>query len=135
MTASAPRCASRLSGDGDARPFGSGSFLRRVEIGEELSGRQEPPAAAATVRIGVLIFTRSRAAIDSPCEQRDALVQRFFTRGAVEEKIDRMIAEKRQPADDLAAGGHEIDITQLSGDELIGLVRLDVARGNPHSRS
>ena len=125
MTASAPRGASRLSGDGDARPFGGGSFLRRVEIGEELSGRQER----------VLIFTRSRETVDSPCAQRDVPVYRFVTRGAVEEKIDRMIAEKRQPADDLPAGGHEIDLTQLSGDELIGLVRLDVARGNPHSRS
>ena len=125
MTASAPRCASRLPGDGDARPFGSGSFVRRVEIGEELSSRQER----------VLIFTRHRETIDSPCAHRDVPVHRFVTRGADEEQIDRMIAEKRQPADDLPAGGHEIDLTQLSGDELIGPVRLDVARGNSHSRS
>ena len=125
MTASAPRCASRLSADGDGRPLGSGSFVRRAEIGEDLAGRQER----------VLFFTRPRETIDPPCEHRDVPVHRFVTRGAVEEKIDRMIAEKRQPADDLPAGGHEIDLTELSGDELIGLVRLDVARGNPHSRS
>ncbi|MCY4511589.1 MAG: hypothetical protein OXG35_32180 [Acidobacteria bacterium] len=48
------------------------------------------------------------------------------------DRIDRMIAEKRQFADDLLDGG-EIDLTELSDDELIDLIRLDVTRANPQA--
>ena len=64
-------------------------------------------------------------------QKRNVLVHRFVTRGTVEERIDRMIAEKRQMADDLLGGDGEIDLTALSDDELIDLVRLDVTRANP----
>jgi len=66
-------------------------------------------------------------------QRRNVLVHRFVTRGTIEEKIDRMIAEKRQLADDLLDGESEIDITELSDDELIDLVRLDVTRANPQT--
>ena len=66
-------------------------------------------------------------------QRRNVLVHRFVTRGTVEEKIDRMIAEKRQLAEDLLGGRSEIDVTTLSDDELIDLVRLDVTRANPHA--
>ncbi len=46
-----------------------------------------------------------------------------------------MIAEKRQLADDLMDGGGEIDLTDLSDDELIDPVRLDVTRANPQAES
>ena len=49
------------------------------------------------------------------------------------DRIDRMIAEKRQFADDLLDGGGEIDLTELSDDELIDLIRLDVTRANPQA--
>ena len=64
-------------------------------------------------------------------QRRSVLVHRFVTRGTIEEKIDRMIAEKRQLADDLLDGGGEINVTELSDDALIDLVRLDVTRANP----
>ena len=63
------------------------------------------------------------------------LVHRFVTRGTIEERIDRMIAQKRQLADDLLDGGGEIDLTELSDDELIDLVRLDVTRANPQAEA
>ena len=66
-------------------------------------------------------------------QRRNVLVHRFVTRGTIEERIDRMIAEKRQLADDLLDGGGEIDLTELSDDELIDLVRLDVTRANPQA--
>ena len=66
-------------------------------------------------------------------QRRNVLVHRFVTRGTVEERIDRMIAEKRQMADDLLGGDGEIDLTALSDDELIDLVRLDVTRANPQA--
>ena len=68
-------------------------------------------------------------------QRRNVLVHRFVTRGTIEEKIDRLIAEKRQLADDLLDGGGEINLTELSDDELIDLVRLDVTRANPQAAS
>ena len=68
-------------------------------------------------------------------QRRNVLVHRFVTRGTIEEKIDRMIAEKRQLADDLLDGEHEVNLTELSDDELIDLVRLDVTRANPQAVS
>ena len=46
-----------------------------------------------------------------------------------------MIAEKRQLADDLLDGEHEVNLTELSYDELIDMVRLDVTRANPQAAS
>ena len=68
-------------------------------------------------------------------QQRNVLVHRFVTRGTIEEKIDRMIADKRQLADDLLDGEQEVNLTELSDDELIDLVRLDVTRANPQAAS
>ena len=68
-------------------------------------------------------------------QRRNVLVHRFVTRGTIEERIDRMIAQKRQLADDLLDGGGEIDLTELSDDELIDLVRLDVTRANPQAEA
>ena len=68
-------------------------------------------------------------------QRRNVLVHRFVTRGTIEERIDRMIAEKRRLAEDLLDGGHEIDLTELSDDELIDLVRLDVTRANPQAEA
>ena len=44
-----------------------------------------------------------------------------------------MIAEKRKLADDLLDGDGEVNLTELSDDELIDLVRLDVTRANPQA--
>ena len=68
-------------------------------------------------------------------QRRNVLVHRFVTRGTIEEKIDRMIADKRQLADDLLDGGQEVNLTELSDNELIDLVRLDVTRANPQAAS
>ena len=68
-------------------------------------------------------------------QRRNVLVHRFVTRGTIEEKIDRMIAEKRKLADDLLDGDGEVNLTELSDDELIDLVRLDVTRANPQAAS
>ena len=66
-------------------------------------------------------------------QRRNVLVHRFVTRGTIEEKIDRMIAEKRKLADDLLDGDGEVNLTELSDDELIDMVRLDVTRANPQA--
>ena len=59
-------------------------------------------------------------------QRRNVLVHKFITRGTVEERIDAMIADKRQLAEDLLGGDREVNLTELSDDELLDLVRLDV---------
>ena len=61
-------------------------------------------------------------------QRRNVLVHKFTTTGTVEERIDEMIAEKRKLADDLLAGDAEVNLTELSDEALMDLVRLDVTR-------
>jgi non-specific serine/threonine protein kinase len=61
-------------------------------------------------------------------QKKNVLVHKFVTSGSIEERIDRMIAEKRQLAGEILSGGGEIDLTSLSDDALIRLVRLDVKK-------
>ena len=59
------------------------------------------------------------------------LVHKFLTTGTVEERINEMIAEKRKLADDILAGDAEVNLTELSDEALMNLVRLDVTRVAP----
>ena len=61
-------------------------------------------------------------------QRRNVLVHKFMTTGTVEERIGEMIAEKRKLADDILAGDGEVNLTELSDEALIDLVRLDVTR-------
>ncbi len=64
-------------------------------------------------------------------QRRNVLVHKFMTTGTVEERIDEMIAEKRKLADDILAGDAEVNLTELSDEALMDLVRLDVTRARP----
>ncbi|MDD4072176.1 MAG: DEAD/DEAH box helicase [Desulfobacterales bacterium] len=61
-------------------------------------------------------------------QKRNVMVHKFITRGTIEERIDAMISEKRQLAEQILSGGSEVNLTELSDEELIQLVRLDVTR-------
>ena len=61
-------------------------------------------------------------------QKQNVLVHKFITSGTVEERIDAMIAEKRQLAEEVLGGSAEVNLTELPDDELINLVRLDVTR-------
>ena len=61
-------------------------------------------------------------------QRRNVLVHKFMTTGTVEERINEMIAEKRKLADDILAGDAEVNLTELSDEALMDLVRLDVTR-------
>ncbi|MCK6486824.1 MAG: DEAD/DEAH box helicase [Planctomycetes bacterium] len=61
-------------------------------------------------------------------QTRNVLVHKFVCRGTVEEKIDALIAGKRQLAHDLLDGGAgELDLTGLDDAALLRLVSLDLA--------
>jgi non-specific serine/threonine protein kinase len=61
-------------------------------------------------------------------QHRNVMVHKFVTSGSVEEKIDLMIAEKKQLAQELLGEGGEVDITSLDDDQLMELIRLDIRR-------
>jgi non-specific serine/threonine protein kinase len=61
-------------------------------------------------------------------QQRHVLVHKFMTSGTIEERIDALLAEKRQFADDILSSESEVNLTELPDDELLQLVRLDVTR-------
>ena len=46
----------------------------------------------------------------------------------MEERIDDLIAQKQQLADEILVGQSEVKLTELSDDDLMALVRLDVSR-------
>jgi non-specific serine/threonine protein kinase len=60
-------------------------------------------------------------------QRRNVLVHKFVCRGTVEEKIDAMIEEKTQLAQEILEGGPEKMLTEMSDAELIRFVSLDVA--------
>jgi superfamily II DNA or RNA helicase len=60
-------------------------------------------------------------------QTKNVLVHKFVCRGTVEERIDRMIEAKQQLAGDLLESGAEAVLTELGDDDLLKLVKLDLA--------
>jgi superfamily II DNA or RNA helicase len=61
-------------------------------------------------------------------QKRNVLVHKFVCRGTLEERIDELIASKRDLADALLGGGAEKALTEMSNEELVRFVSLDVAK-------
>ena len=59
-------------------------------------------------------------------QKKNVLVHKFVCRGTVEEKIDRMIADKQSLAADVLADGGELPLTEMADDELLKFVSLDL---------
>ncbi len=59
-------------------------------------------------------------------QKRNVLVQKFVCKGTVEERIDALIAGKQRLSDEVLSGGAEARLTELSNDELLALVSLDL---------
>jgi len=60
-------------------------------------------------------------------QTKNVLVHKFVCRGTVEDRIDRMIEAKQQLAGDLLGGGADAILTEMKDEELLTLVRLDLA--------
>jgi superfamily II DNA or RNA helicase len=60
-------------------------------------------------------------------QSKNVLVHKFVCRGTVEDKIDAMIEAKRELAGDFLSGGADIVLTEMTDDELLKLVTLDLA--------
>ena len=59
-------------------------------------------------------------------QQKNVLVHKFVCRGTVEERIDDLIASKQQLSDEILSGGAESRLTEMSNEELISMVSLDM---------
>ena len=61
-------------------------------------------------------------------QKNNVLVHKFVTSGTLEEKIDRLLADKQKTADQILTGGAEKSLTEMSNDELLKLVSLDIEK-------
>ena len=61
-------------------------------------------------------------------QKRNVLVHKFVCRGTVEERIDQMITNKQAVADQLLGDEAETKLTEMSDDELLRFVSLDIGR-------
>jgi non-specific serine/threonine protein kinase len=59
-------------------------------------------------------------------QKNNVLVHKFICRGTIEEKIDAMIAAKQSMSKEVLEGSHEAILTELSNDDLLQLVALDI---------
>ena len=59
-------------------------------------------------------------------QSRNVLVHKFVCRGTVEDKIDQLIESKQTLVKDVLEGGAELQLTELSDQELLNLVALDI---------
>src|SRR5689334_722167 len=59
-------------------------------------------------------------------QRKNVLVHKFICRGTVEEKIDALIDSKQGLFDELLTGGDEINLTEMTNDEIIRMVSLDL---------
>jgi SNF2 family DNA or RNA helicase len=63
-------------------------------------------------------------------QHRNVLVHKLICRGTVEEKIDELIEGKTRLAGDIVEGGAEALLTEMSDQELLEAVALDIQRAS-----
>ncbi len=61
-------------------------------------------------------------------QERNVLVHKFVCRGTVEDRIDALVEEKRQLAEDIIEGGAERMLTEMDDKELLSFVSLDIEK-------
>ena len=59
-------------------------------------------------------------------QRKNVMVHKFVCRGTIEEKIDALIQDKTQLAGEILDGGVPATITEMSNEELLNMVKLDV---------
>ncbi len=59
-------------------------------------------------------------------QKRNVLVHKMVCQGTIEDKIDQLISDKSALADDILSGGAATLLTEMSNEELLQLVTLDV---------
>ena len=60
-------------------------------------------------------------------QHRNVLVHRFVCQGTLEERIDAMLTSKRALSEEVLAGDGGQQLTEMSNDELLSVIRLDLS--------
>lgn len=61
-------------------------------------------------------------------QKKNVLVHKFICQGTIEEKIDALLSSKKDLSDELLTQEHSAHLTELSNDELLNMVSLDIHR-------
>jgi non-specific serine/threonine protein kinase len=64
-------------------------------------------------------------------QKKNVLVHKFICRGTIEERINRLLEEKKNLATELLEGGGETLLTEMPDDELLRFVALDLKSAVP----
>jgi non-specific serine/threonine protein kinase len=146
--ATAPLAAllAHVFGRAGAVLHGQTAVSRRAEIVKAFQADDGPPFFVLSLKAGgsglnltaashVVHFDRWwNPAVESQAtdrafrigQRKNVLVHKFVCKGTVEERIDRLIESKRELAAEILKGGAEAAITELSTDEILRMVALDV---------
>lgn len=63
-------------------------------------------------------------------QKRNVIVHKFVCRGTLEEKIDDMIRSKREISAELFGGDGEVQLTEMSNEQLMKFVALDINKAS-----
>ncbi len=61
-------------------------------------------------------------------QKHPVLVHKFICRGTIEEKIDELITSKKNLSKDMLEGGEELVLTNLTNEQLLDLISLDIQK-------
>jgi non-specific serine/threonine protein kinase len=61
-------------------------------------------------------------------QKRNVLVHKFVCRGTLEERIDQMIQDKKQLAEEILGSGAESMLTEMNDKDLLNFVSIDLSR-------
>ncbi|MDA3798860.1 MAG: DEAD/DEAH box helicase [Kiritimatiellae bacterium] len=59
-------------------------------------------------------------------QKRNVIVHKFVTRGTIEEKIDKLLEEKKHMANQILSDAAEFNFTEMSNSEIIDMVTLNI---------
>jgi len=65
-------------------------------------------------------------------QKKNVLVHKFICRGTVEERIDELLAGKQRLSDEVLSGAAESALTEMSNEELIAMVSLNLNSAMEH---
>ncbi|MGM0597748.1 MAG: DEAD/DEAH box helicase [Myxococcota bacterium] len=60
-------------------------------------------------------------------QKKNVMVHKFIAKGTIEEKIDRMISEKKELAKNILGGEKQAKLTELSDEEIMNIISLDLS--------
>jgi superfamily II DNA or RNA helicase len=59
-------------------------------------------------------------------QKRNVIVHKFVTRGTIEEKIDKLLEEKKHMANQVLSSSGEFNLTEMSNSDIIDMVTLNI---------